>query len=87
MKLEEAMKIMSNEIGFVVSFDKKEPEGLVNDYFPDVKNGERFIPTIEIAQEYAEKFANSTSGKYYVNIRVLNHNFNPVNIFRMIREY
>lgn len=87
MKLEQAMKIMSSEIGFVVAFDKKESIGLVPDYFPDVKNGERFIPTIEIAQEYAEKFANSTTGEVYVNIRVLNHEFKPVNIFRNIREH
>ncbi len=81
------MKIMSSEIGFVVAFDKKEPDGLVPDYFPDVKNGERFLPTIEIAQEYAEKFSNATTGEKYVNIHVQNHEFAPVNKCRMIRDY
>jgi hypothetical protein len=65
--------------GFMVSFERKgRGKGMLfSDHFPDKHLGEPLIETEEEAWEWAKRFSSATNDDY-VNIYVVDINFNPV---------
>ena len=82
MKYEKAMAIINTKRqpkGYMVSFEKVNGGILASDHFPDKHAGEPLIKTESEAWTLAQKFANATEPEEYVNIYVIDDNFNPVN--------
>ncbi len=84
MKLEDAYKIMA--IGYIVAFDFKGEDHIIPDSFPDVANGELYIPTKERALQLAEMFY-LTAGPNYKNIRVQDQDNKDVCFISIQRQY
>jgi hypothetical protein len=96
MKKEEALKLIKgNEKkpkftgvkGFMVHFELRKDHMLHTDYFPEKHLGEDLIRTEEDAWNLAKRF--SLINEDYVNIYVIDHNFQPVSGYktREIKEY
>jgi hypothetical protein len=92
MKFEKAMAIINTKRqpkGYMVHFEKVNGSILVSDYFPDKHAEEPLIKTEFEAWTLAQKFANATEPKEYINIYVINEKFEPVNGYfeKTIRRY
>jgi hypothetical protein len=83
VKMAEAMRIMeARPAGFMVAFEHVDGSILASDHFPDVRNGEKAIPTEDEAWQMAAQFAAQTR-KRCVNVYVIRReDFTPVARYR-----
>ena len=93
MKMSEAEDIISGKAarsGYCVSFEVREGGMLRSDHFPDVREGEPGIATIQEAWTLASRFANAKHKREVVNVYVINAtDFTPVADYqhRMLKRY
>lgn len=74
--------------GFMVHFEKRGSGVLASDYFPEKRNGEKLISSIDEAWELARRFSNAVD-ESYVNIYVIDSGYKPIANYRAkkIRPY
>ena len=93
MKMSEAEDIISGKAtrsGYCVAFEVRERGMLRSDDFPDVREGEPAIATVDEAWKLAEQFARAKHRNEVVNVYVIDaHDFTPVAGYadRMLNEY